>query len=480
MIGARLAERALGFASIACLARLLTPADFGLVAMAGSVAGFIEVFSAFGFDWALVRHPAPTRAHYDSAWSLRLLLGLLTAAALIAAGPLAAAFYKQPATASLLTVLAFCTLVGSLENIGVVDFRRNFEFSREFWLRTASRIAGFAVSVSVAYFFHSYWALVLGTLGSRAAATAMSYALHPYRPRWSLTTATELLGFSVWLLLTNLVEFMRVRFADFFVGRVFGPRMTGIYSVASEIAHLSTTELAAPINRVVFSMYSKNSNDIDAMKSAFLQVASVIWMAALPMAAGIIATSNEIVAMLLGPAWADAGLLVRILAVGGGLAVMTANVHYVYVALGYTRLSTIVAAAGLAVMVILAPIGASLIGLPGVGFAYVTATAIGIPLNYYLLRRLVGIRFRDLLSRVWRCVAAALSMLAVILAVFPTERTIGLAVATEAFALKVLLGAASYGAFLYVLWRLAGRPYGPEQTALAVARDRLKALLGRV
>jgi lipopolysaccharide exporter len=479
MIVARLAERALGFASIACLARLLTPADFGLVAMAGSVAAFIEVFSAFGFDWALVRHPAPTRAHYDSVWSLRILLGALTAAALLAAGPLTAAFYRQPATASLLNILALCALVGSLENIGVVDFRRNFEFSREFWLRTSSRIVGFVLSVTIAYLFHSYWALVLGTLGSRVAGTSMSYALHPYRPRWSLAATKELLGFSVWLLATNLVEFMRVRFADFFVGRVFGPRTTGIYSVASEIAHLSTTELAAPINRAVFSMYSKNSHDIGAMRSAFLQVASVIWMAALPMAAGIVATSNEIVAMLLGPAWADAGLLVRILAIGGGLSVMTANVHYVYVALGYTRLSTIVSAAGLVVMVVLAPIGASVIGLPGVGCAYVAATAVGIPLNYYLLRRLVGIRFLDLWPRVWRCMAAALGMLAVILAVFSAGQPASLGSAIETFASKVVLGAASYSAILYVTWRLAGRPDGPESTALAVARDRLKVLRAR-
>ncbi|HUO79688.1 MAG TPA: oligosaccharide flippase family protein, partial [Steroidobacteraceae bacterium] len=261
MIGARLVERALGFVSIACFARLLTPADFGLVAMASSVAALIEVFSAFGFDWALVRHPAPERAHYDSAWTLRLLLGAASATVLVAAGPLAAAFYKQSAVAPLLAVLALSTLVSAAENIGVVDFRRDFQLNKEFLLRSASRIGGFILGLTVAYLTRSYWGLVLGTFGARAAATGMSYVLHPYRPRLSLAAAKELLGFSVWLLVTNLIAFMASRFADIFVGRVFGPRATGLYSVANEIAHLSTSELAAPINRAVFSMYSKHAND---------------------------------------------------------------------------------------------------------------------------------------------------------------------------------------------------------------------------
>lgn len=480
LIAARIADRVFGFASIACLARLLTPADFGLVAMAGSVGAFLEVLSAFGFDWALVRHPAPTRMHYDSAWSLRLAVGVLTAALLVISGPFAAAFYKQPAVTALLAALGLSTIVGATENIGAVDFRRNFEFGKEFWLRTISRIVGSVVAVGVAYWSHSYWALVIGILATRSAATVLSYALHPFRPRWSTIAGRELMGFSSWLLVTNIIDFARVRFADFFVGRVFGPRATGLYSVANELAHLSITELAAPINRVVFSMYSQASGDQEAIKRGFLQVASLIWMAALPMAAGIIAVSEEIVAVMLGPHWTGAAVLLRILAVGGGLAVMTANIHYVYLALGNTRLSTILAAVGLVAMVALAPTGGALFGVNGVGAAYVATTALGIPLNYFMLRRLIGIRFLDLWRRVWRCLAAAIGMLAVIALALPMTQPSDIAAATSMLALKVALGAASYTLILGGLWALSGRPDGPERFVIGVAARRILALRKKI
>ena len=479
MIGARLVERALGFVSIACFARLLTPADFGLVAMASSVAALIEVFSAFGFDWALVRHPAPERAHYDSAWTLRLLLGAASATVLVAAGPLAAAFYKQSAVAPLLAVLALSTLVSAAENIGVVDFRRDFQLNKEFLLRSASRIGGFILGLTVAYLTRSYWGLVLGTFGARAAATGMSYVLHPYRPRLSLAAAKELLGFSVWLLVTNLIAFMASRFADIFVGRVFGPRATGLYSVANEIAHLSTSELAAPINRAVFSMYSKHANDREAIQQDFLQVASIIWMVALPIAAGIFATSREIVVLMLGPQWTDADVLVRILAVGGGLAVMTANIHYVYIALGQARLSTIMAAVVLGTMVVLAPVGGAMLGVAGVGCAYLVSMAIGVPINYVVLKRLVGLQFHRLWRRVWRALVAALAMLALVLSVFPATQPSGPAQALVALALKALLGSGCYFAILLAAWRLSGRPEGPESMAISLVRDRVAGILRR-
>jgi O-antigen/teichoic acid export membrane protein len=158
---------------------------------------------------------------------------------------------------------------------------------------------------------------------------------------------------------------------------------------------------------------------------------------------------------------------------------MTANTHYVYVALGYTRLATVLSAIGLATMVVLAPIGGAVIGLPGVGGAYVAATGIQIPINYYMLRRLVGIRFLDLWRRVWRSVFAALAMLGIILVVFSGSQPSGVGAALGTFLTKVLLGVLSYISALALVWRLCGRPDGPERTVLVVLAGRLANLRHR-
>jgi lipopolysaccharide exporter len=475
-IAARVADRLIGFVSIAALARLLTPTDFGLVAMAGSVVAFIELLNAFGFDWALVRHPSPTEVHYNTAWTLRLVLGLATAVILLAISPFAAAFYRQPPVQPLLAVMALSSLIGSLENIGTVDFRRHFSFDKEFVLRTCPKVISFLVALCIAVFLRSYWALVVGSLVSRIAGTVLSYTMHPFRPRPSVKAAPELLSFSAWLLATNVVEFARNRFADFLVGRVFGPRSTGLYSVANEIAHLSTTEVAAPINRVAFSMYAKNAATPGAIQDSFVQVASVIWMVALPMAAGTIATSHELVALMLGPQWSDTATILSLLALGGGLSVMMANTHYVYWAMGRAKLVAALSLFGFLTMAAASLAFIPIWGLPGVAIGYVAATAITVPLNYFLLWKTVGIVFWGLWSGVWRSFVAAVAMFCVLMAAFTAPPATTALAAIGPFIAKVGVGAAIYFACLWLLWRCTGRPEGAERAVYTFVVSRFRRI----
>jgi len=138
-LAARQAERLLGIASIAILARVLSPSEFGIVAMAGSVVALVEVLAAFGFDWALMRVPTRTRAHYDTAWTLRVISGFVIFVVLAAAAYPAAIYFRQPAVAGIVVAMGANSVIGSLENIGIVDFRLQMRFDREFRLRTAAK-----------------------------------------------------------------------------------------------------------------------------------------------------------------------------------------------------------------------------------------------------------------------------------------------------------------------------------------------------
>ncbi|MBV8307838.1 MAG: oligosaccharide flippase family protein, partial [Gammaproteobacteria bacterium] len=207
LIGVQAVERLIGLVSIAILARLLTPTDFGVVAVAMTVVAAVELTSAFGFDWALIRHRDLSDEILNSAWTLRVLFGAASCVALGLLGPVAAAFYRLPPLRSVLLVLGLASFLGSLENIGTVFFRRDFTFHNEFLLRVTTKLSGFIVSLAMAFAFRSYWALVVGTLAIRASGTAMSYLLHPYRPGLSLARARDLFGFSSWILLGKLVDY---------------------------------------------------------------------------------------------------------------------------------------------------------------------------------------------------------------------------------------------------------------------------------
>jgi O-antigen/teichoic acid export membrane protein len=129
MVAMRWALRGIGFVSTMILARLLAPQDFGLVAKAMLVIGMLEIMADTGQRLAVVRHKQPTRAHYDTAWTIGIIVNGTLAAAMFAAAPLAQLVFHEAAAVPLVRILALRTLLNGMENIGTVDFRRNMQFS---------------------------------------------------------------------------------------------------------------------------------------------------------------------------------------------------------------------------------------------------------------------------------------------------------------------------------------------------------------
>jgi PST family polysaccharide transporter len=206
MISARMADRAIGFVSMAILARLLAPADFGLIAMATALVALVETLGAFSFDWALVREEHLDRSKLDTAWTLRVCIDGALAALIMIAGQGAALFYDDPRLGPVSILLAGAFLLSAFENIGTVYFRRELTLNKEFWLRFCGKLAGFAATVPLAFALRSYWALLAGVLAQKAAIVVLSYFMHPHRPRLDLSQSRSLLGFSMWLQLKSVLD----------------------------------------------------------------------------------------------------------------------------------------------------------------------------------------------------------------------------------------------------------------------------------
>jgi lipopolysaccharide exporter len=209
MVLSRILDRSLGFVSMIVLARLLVPADFGLVAMATAVVAILEVIKSFGFDVALIQNSSATRDHYDTAWTCNVILGLLIAGVLLALAVPAARFYGQPNVTGVMLCLALVASVSGFENVGVVAFRKEMQFNKDFNLFLANRIIAFAVTIPLAFALRNYWALVLGTLVGRTAYVTLTYVAHPFRPRFSLAQRGEFFHFGKWLVTSTVVNCLR-------------------------------------------------------------------------------------------------------------------------------------------------------------------------------------------------------------------------------------------------------------------------------
>ena len=479
MLGARLVERALGLVSTAVLARILAPEDFGLVAMAMVFVAAADLLGAFGLDWALVRQKNLTSQHLDTVWTIRASLGLGALILLILLSFPAARFYREPRIEAMLWVLGMSLFIGSLENPGIVIFRREMQFSKEFALRLITKLSGMIVAVTAAILLRSYWALLLGTICGRAAGTAASYVMHNHRPGFTLSRRAELMNFSAWLFVGNLLTFLRTRVVELALGRIAGPKQLGIFAVSNEISQLASTEFAAPINRALFSDYARKSDRPVEIASAYLRAAPLIWMIAIPAALGTGLVADQVVMLLLGNKWGDAVPVLKMLAFAGALGLLSTNALHVYWAIGRAALEAIVE--GIAAVTLLVSIWflVPAVGIIGAAWAVLGTNAVLAALNAVLLNRFAGVQYSQTFRRTWRTVAACAVMVLTVDSVTSSWTPTSSGNALAQAGVIAGFGAAVYAVSLAILWKVSGTPVGPEADLMAVLRGRLAGRLQR-
>lgn len=477
MIALKVIERSIGVISTTILARLLIPADFGLVAMAMALFAILELSGQFGFDHAILRKQDATRSQLDTAWTLTICHGLLSGLVLALLAAPAAQFFNEPRLEHIVHVLAVIAVVQSFENIGIMLFRKDLKFRKDFNFFLAKKLIAFACTVSLAFAFKSYWALVGGILASRTAGVILSYVVHPYRPRLSFSATRDLLGFSKWVLLTGILGYFRTRGPDFILGRLAGAGSVGVFRVANELATLPTTELMFPIARAAYPGYAKVAQDRAALKQAYLAVQGSIIMLTLPAGVGIVMLADPFVKALLGFNWLEAIPLIQILGLYGAIRVFQTTNIAIFNVLGKPHWNTSLVA--LELLVVLPLLGWLLYSghtIDAAAWSYFAGSAIVVPYAAILLSRVLAVSFRERLAITWR---PALGVTLMALALHLLLEGFGLPSNTlEALRLLVLgapLGALTYGAAVLSLWYLVGKPPGVEHRVIGLALERVRA-----
>lgn len=476
----RLFDRSVGIVSTVVLARLLLPADFGLVAMAMSVIAIIELATAFSFDIALIQKKDPEREHFDTAWTLNILFALGGAAVTVALAYPAASFYGDPRLAPVMFAVGAAWLLAGFENIGIVNFRRRMDFSAEFRLLAIKRTVAFVVTMVSAWVFRSYWTLIIGMATGRVVGVALSYALEPYRPRLSLARSRELFSFSGWMVLGNLAQVLMNRAPHFMVGRTLGAQALGAYTVGSEIANLPHTELVAPINRAMFPGYSRLTDNIELFRKTCLDATATIFHLVLPISIGVALMAPQIVRILLGPQWGAAVPVIQILSFAGAVSALTANNMSAYQALGKPRLGT--ATLVVRMLLLLAALAAlASHGVTGAALAEVVAALGSLAVSVPILAKVLKIGPLAYGSILVRPLLAASLMGALLHWLLPSsalgEMDMGHALLW--LAAGSLTGIVTYPIFVALLWWAAGRPQSVERMLFGQVFDFVRTRLRR-
>ena len=475
MVALRWLDRLVGVVSLAVLARLLLPADFGVVGYAMLVIGLLEICAGLSTDAALIQDQQATRADYDAAWTLNLVKGVVLGLLVLALAAPAARYFGEPRLQPVMYCPAAMPVLEGLINIGTVDFRKHLEFRREFTFLTSTRLASTAVTILLAVWLRDHWALVVGILGRSGARMVLSYGVQPFRPQLNLARVAHIFRFSRWMLLQQLSAGLNARLPEFAVARLADSAALALFTIGREIAMLATTELKAPIRRALFPGLARVAADRPRLAMALVETSGHIVIVALPLSLGLALTAADLVPLMLGENWQAAVPFVAVLGFAAAVSALGSSSFLGFVVTGRPYVT---AWAGVARLALLAPLAFLLVGRHGaIGAAYAVllCDAMAVLVDYLFSARLLGIRLSRLLAVIWRSLLAALTMAAAVLGL---RAELPLPASLEAhagsLALSAFAGALAYASALLLLARATAWGDGPERQLL-----RLLVGLGR-
>lgn len=465
MVGLHFVDRCVGLVSTIILARLLVPADFGLVAIAMALVASIAMFGEFGFELALIQNQKAGRKHYDTAWTLGLLRGGVAAAIIALAAEPLAAFFEDPRLEGVVLALALVPLLEGFYNIGTVAFRKDLTLNKEFIFRIVPRTAGVIVTVAFAVLWRDYWALIIGTLAGKSLRLLTSYVMHSFRPRLSLAAWREIMNFSKWMLVTGIASFANRKGSTLLIAKFLDASAVGTFAIAMQISNLASAELIAPIKQVLFPGYAKIAHDTALLRKAFLDVYGILVLVALPVAIGIGLTAEYFVPLLLGPNWLQAVPVIEILVISGGLRSLASHVRPVYLAMNRPKLGAYASIGRALVYLPLLYLGLIEYGILGAAVAHALGQFAVLLGSLYYMHRLLSLSLRDLFGATWRALAACILMIAAVgaLKLYPPVAGDGVLADALRLACAVAAGVAVYVGTVLLLWWIGGRPGGSSE-----------------
>jgi lipopolysaccharide exporter len=470
----RMTTRVLGLVSTLFLARILVPADFGLVALAAASSEAVEALSMLGLQDALVRDRERSRSLYDTAFTLIVGRAVANAVIVAALAYPASLWFAEPRLVPVLLILAALAALAGFENIGIVEFRRNLQFDKEFLLLFPPRLCGVVVTILLAVQFRSYWALIGGILTVRILRFVLTYYLNPYRPRLSLERWRHLVAFSSWTWAIGLASFCWDRSETFILGHTMGSEQIGLFLIAMEIAVLPVTELVSPASKALFSGFSAALRTGTDVGTASISVAGTLMMLVAPLALVLSAASGDITRILLGPQWVAAEPLITICAIFSIPAVFSQVFSSVLVAQARLRAQFLIVVSSAVLKIPVVFLVASTTGrLQNIAWVLLAAATFEAWLFMLVIKHAAPVSTRIAMPSLWRTTLATLVSIAIIALTGIGWRNGALSVG-DAILDGIGVGAAAVVTFVSVqgvLWFIAGRPEGEETRLIRLVSE---------
>ncbi|XJJ69844.1 oligosaccharide flippase family protein (plasmid) [Novosphingobium sp. BL-8A] len=471
----QISSRVLDVAALLALARLLVPADFGLVAIASSVLLVLTAITEMPVIDILVQRDELQSRDVDAAFTTNIIRGLGVASLMALLSIPIAHIYADERLIPILCVLSLVPIGKNLESPALVHALRQLNYKPTANVLLFGKFCGALSSISLAFATKSYWALIAGVTTTAIASAAWSYVLAPYRPKIDFKGVWSLLSFAGWVTLSRVLFTANQQGDRFFIGHILGTSRLGTYTMGGDISSIATNSLAAPILRPMFAGMARIHADRERLRAAYIQCQQALMMLILPLGVGLAAVADLLVALVLQPQWSDTRIVIWWIAPIVALQMLSIPVQAASMATAQPATLTIREGAALLMRLPPTLLAAYFYGFEGAVISRSLTGALIILFNMNLAKKLVGASITTQILAVWRSIASSIVMVLAILSTkFGLPHPIGALQQISELTLLVLVGGAIYCASHLTFWKMSGSPPGPETFLFEIARNRCR------
>ena len=294
-----------GFIIGVILARLLSPSDYGMIAMIAVFNAIAMAFVNSGFGSALIRKPDLTEDDNTTAFSFNIVVAIVMVGVLWLVAPWVAKFYDKPILASLLRAEAFLLLISSLRIVQNTQLSRALNFKALMIINVASQVIAGVIAIVAAYRGFGVWSLVIQHYVSGIIGLVLLWVISPWRPRgkWNKVSFSYLWGYGSKMLASGLLDRIYSNIYPIIIGKLFSAADLGQYTRAKGYAAIPSTGLTGVIQQVTFPVLSQIQGDDDRLRDAYRRMLRFSVFLVFPIMIGMAALAYPLVVALVTDKW---------------------------------------------------------------------------------------------------------------------------------------------------------------------------------
>lgn len=400
------AGTALQFVTLAVLARLLSPSDFGLMGMVMVVIGFAQAFADMGISNAIIHRQDVLKEHLSSLYWLNIVAGAILVCLICAVIPLIVGFYREPRLHKLLYLSALIFLITPFGQQFQVLLQKELNFTGLAKIEIATSMVNAAVAIALALSGFGVYSLIWGQLAAASGKVLMLWGMgwRNWRPglHFSTRDLKGYLSFGLYQMGERTMNYLNTNLDYLLIGSMFGAKSLGYYTLAYNLVVKPAMLINPVITKVAFPIFSRMQNETDRLKKGYLRVGQLLSTVNFPLMGGLAVVAPVLVPVIFGDQWLPSIILVQILTIVGLLRSTGNPVGSLLLAKGRADLGF---KWNLALTVFQIPglyLGAKLGGTVGVALAFAILMAIYSIFNYLILiRTLIGPCLHDYIQSMW-------------------------------------------------------------------------------